>query len=191
MARQFFFLLATVLTIFVLTLNASAQTQYTITDLGANAQANSINNAGQIVGASPTTAPINGQLYNHAVLWNESGNMTEIGLLPFGSISSATAINDAGQVSGYSDVCREDGQSFNFSYYHAFMWDPTTGLHESQVQNFFYGGENMSSRFTDTMGFGINSHEVVGQASGGTVGAVPFGEYFSSTNNYCSLAILP
>ena len=65
----------------------------------SHAQANAVNDLGEIVGISPTSTP---NQY-HAVRWDEQGNVTDLGLLPGGSSSSAGGVNDFGVVAGSSD----------------------------------------------------------------------------------------
>jgi probable HAF family extracellular repeat protein len=87
--------------------------QYSITDLGTLGGdlsfAVDINNRGQVVGASITTATED----FHAFLW-EDGKMTDLGTLPGGDESTAEAINNRGQVVGSSSTTRGDG--------HAVLW---------------------------------------------------------------------
>src|SRR5215467_12555769 len=86
---------------------ASAQSSYTVTDLGTFSGSNSakvadINKGGQIVGTSA----------NHAFLWS-NGVMTDLGTLG-GSVSMAYSINDSGVVVG--EAATMTGEM------HAFVW---------------------------------------------------------------------
>jgi len=89
----------------------SADSSYSIIDLGtlggAYSYANAINENGQIVGYSETDSG-----YVHAFLW-ENGVMTDLGTLG-GCCSSARVINERGQIAGISQTAT-DG-------YHPFLW---------------------------------------------------------------------
>jgi len=84
---------------------STASAQWTITDVGTLpggslgfSYANSINNAGQVVGSSSSATG------TRAFLW-QNGVMTNLGDLPGGADNSvATSINNSGQVVGYSDA---------------------------------------------------------------------------------------
>jgi probable HAF family extracellular repeat protein len=82
----------------------------TLTDLrtlGDFSSANSINNAGQVVGY---TSLANDNTYRHATLWDE-GIITDLGNLnPNGGTSEANSINNLGQIVGNSDG-------------HGFLWE--------------------------------------------------------------------
>lgn len=68
---------------------------------GGGAYAVSINNAGQIAGASTVT----GLYDNRAALWADSLSAPQnLGALPGGKLSFAYAINNLGQVVGYSEL---------------------------------------------------------------------------------------
>ena len=101
-----------VIVILMIVQPVSADSQYTITDLGtlggtfSNARA--INDNMQIVGGSDTSA---GE--THAYIW-ENGIMTDLGTLG-GSLSSAGAINNQGQIVGMSQISSGE--------YHAFFWE--------------------------------------------------------------------
>ncbi|HSG42860.1 MAG TPA: hypothetical protein VLA72_06880, partial [Anaerolineales bacterium] len=90
----------------------SADSQYTITDLGTLggtfSGARAINDNMQIVGGSDTST---GE--RHAFLW-ENGVMTDLGTLG-GNFSFAVAINNFGQVVGLSDTASGD--------LHSFLWE--------------------------------------------------------------------
>ena len=90
----------------------------TMTDLGnlggAWASASGINDRGQVVGGSTTTAGS-----GHAFLW-EKGVMTDLGTLGEGNsyASYASGINARGQVVGDSLSLTGSGT------FHAFLWKP-------------------------------------------------------------------
>ncbi len=79
-----------------LSLPASAQTSYTITDLGPGG-AYGINNADQVVGGATDSFG-----NEHAVLWS-NGQMQYLGATFGGLVSRALGINNAGQVVGYDE----------------------------------------------------------------------------------------
>ncbi|HEY4456629.1 MAG TPA: hypothetical protein VGN81_20125, partial [Pseudonocardiaceae bacterium] len=64
-----------------------------------HAQANAVNNRGEIVGISPA----NGIRVYHAVRWGQQGNVVDLGTLPGGTASDANGVNDLGMVAGGSD----------------------------------------------------------------------------------------
>jgi probable HAF family extracellular repeat protein len=82
--------------------NHSAPTIYTVTDLGglSGTQSAQANDSGQIVGKSA----------NHAFLW-ENGSVKDLGTLG-GEVSSANAINDRGQVVGESGTATGEIHAF-------------------------------------------------------------------------------
>jgi probable HAF family extracellular repeat protein len=66
--------------------------------LGGNwSGASSINESGQVVGASQTKRSLSG----HAFLW-DAGKMIDLGTLPGEEASDASAINERGQIVGSS-----------------------------------------------------------------------------------------
>jgi probable HAF family extracellular repeat protein len=99
---------------------AAAASRYRAIELGilpgtnSNTSAFSINEAGQIVGASWTP---DGDY--HACLW-ENGTITDLGTLPGYSGSSAYAINEAGQIVGSSGTGGSD------DHWHACLWEDGT-----------------------------------------------------------------
>lgn len=105
----------TLITILIITQPVSADSQYTITDLGtlggSFSYARAINDNMQIVGGSDTST---GE--RHAFIW-ENGVMTDLGTLG-GSFSFASALNNLGQVVGISYTSSED--------LHAFLWENGT-----------------------------------------------------------------
>jgi probable HAF family extracellular repeat protein len=116
---------------------ASAQTSYTVTDLGTLSGSNSakvsdINKSGQIVGTSA----------NHAFLWS-NGVMTDLGTLG-GSVSMAYSINDSGAVVGQASTVSGE--------MHAFVWQ------NGVMKDLGVAGETSAAR-------GINSRgDIVGVA---------------------------
>ena len=79
---------------------ASAQTRYTVTDLGTlggtQTQPNAINSSGSITGVSTPATPGVG----YAFTWSAPGPIQSLGTLP-GTISSdGLSINDSGWVTG-------------------------------------------------------------------------------------------
>jgi probable HAF family extracellular repeat protein len=65
---------------------------------GAYSWAWSINNLGQVVGYSTTTAGL-----NHAFLWTSNGGMVDLGGLPGDNVSYSFGISNFGHVVGYSE----------------------------------------------------------------------------------------
>ena len=90
----------------------------TIGNAAAKSTAYSINNSGQIVGVSGTSA---GYGYDHAFLFS-NGVMTDLGTLPGYKFSAATAINASGVITGYS----EDDITNIFPTRHAFIYSGGT-----------------------------------------------------------------
>lgn len=91
---------------------------YTLTDLGTLggvgvAEANDINEDGQVVGYAVTAS-----LQYHAFLW-DNGVMTDLGTFPTGSSSKAFGLNNNGSVVGYAF----DGSAAGGATNHAFLWE--------------------------------------------------------------------
>lgn len=108
----FFFISAAALAL--IAAPGSAQTTYSLTDLGTLpgktiSHPTGINNQGQVTGFTET----------HAFLWS-NGVMTDLGTLPGGAISTGQAINALGQVVGDSQYAQ--GGSIR----HATLWSNGT-----------------------------------------------------------------
>lgn len=93
---------------------ASAQTTYTVTDIGVLKGDNEssgfwLNNLGEVVGCSdtatvegyPCTGLVAGQ---RAFSWTKSGGLKDLGTLSGATVSGAIGVNDSGTVVGYSNV---------------------------------------------------------------------------------------
>jgi probable HAF family extracellular repeat protein len=91
-----------------------------MTDLGTlpglSSWARAINNHGQVAGHSSMG---NGPPF-HAVLWETSGEIVQLGTLPGGFAAFAAALNDRGQVVGGSRTANSD--------FHAFLWGQGKGM---------------------------------------------------------------
>src|SRR5437764_14332116 len=85
---------------------------YSVTDLGTSGGGSStgyaINNAGQVVGSSYTSADD-----SHAFLYS-NGKMTDLGTLG-GSRSEGLGLNNAGQVTGWAETTTRDVHAFFYS----------------------------------------------------------------------------
>ena len=97
---------------------------------GATTMAAALNDAGQVVGWSNTSAG-----RTHAFLWTPDGGMLDLGTLG-GFHSFAVGINNAGHVAGYSEVQGSLAQ-------HAFLWTPEQGMQDLGV---LAGGTASSAR---------------------------------------------
>lgn len=99
--------------------------------------ADDLNDAGQVVGWSHTSADA-----GHAFLWTHGAGMQDLGTLG-GRWSAATGINELGHVTGWSQTA--DGRT------HAFLWTPEAGMVDIDPQG------------SETYAEAINDHdEVVG-----------------------------
>ena len=87
------------------------------TEFSAGAVA--INDAGQIVGKSPSG---DGSVALHAVLWSSAGVIQDLGTLG-GTNSAAIDINASGQVIGSSQIAGDAATHF-------FIWDAETGMQD-------------------------------------------------------------
>jgi probable HAF family extracellular repeat protein len=84
---------------------------------GPNSEPRAINERGQIVGGSDTTArDKKGNAIRHAFVW-ENGKLTDLGTL--GGSSEAVAINERGQIIGWSET--KSGAA------HAVLWTASSG----------------------------------------------------------------
>ena len=90
---------------------------------GLDSGAVDTNNKGQVVGTFDLPPDADGSCcWSHAVLWDPTSGIRDLGTLPGGRSSKAVAINEAGQVVGNSDYpAGED---------HTFLWDPGTGMQD-------------------------------------------------------------
>lgn len=93
--------------------HAFAAPEYDIIDLGilggSWAQANGLNNVGQVVGSSQDTEGC-----EQAFVW-QNGRMTGLGFLPEGSYSKAMDINDHGDITGQAQTSPSSHQAFIYS----------------------------------------------------------------------------
>src|SRR5712692_5864320 len=143
----------TVLTFILCSLGhrATAQSQYTIADLGTlptfnSSEAGGTNASGQVAGWSSTTGGV-----DHAFVWTSGSGMQDLGTLTFSS-SAAIGINALGQAAG--EVYNSSDGPF-----HAFFWTPDVGL--TDIHN--------SSIFSSSEAMGINAAgQIVGRLSNAT-----------------------
>lgn len=89
---------------------------YTVTDVGGFTPSG-INNSGVVVG-SAFIASNNGQ--PHAVTWDSTDGLRDLGTLAVGRRSDGVDINDIGQVTGNSEVSTNQP--------HAFRWSASNGM---------------------------------------------------------------
>jgi len=99
---------------------AAAGLAYTITDLGAAFQANSINDRGVVAGSTTCDA----QCIRQAAIWT-SGGVQPLGELSGAASGMATGINGAGEVTGYNQI--SDGGVHRDSE-EAFVWSSSSGM---------------------------------------------------------------
>ncbi len=85
----------------IITTTAYTLTLYTVTDLGTlggiSSFGQSVNDSGQVTGASKTASS---GLNNHAFVWDATNGMIDLG----GTNSAGWGINNSGQITGYSQV---------------------------------------------------------------------------------------
>ena len=96
-----------------------------------NADANAINDNGQVVGWTEAVVGFNSE--TRAFLWTEATGMQDLGILGRStsvnafSGSEATGINDRGQVIGHSST---DATTIFDPITHAFLWTPGRGMQD-------------------------------------------------------------
>ena len=78
----------------------------------------------QVAGVLSVSGMVGGQW--HAVMWDSSGHMQDLGTLGGGS-SSAYGINEASQVVGFSNIAGSDGFQ---GVTHSFIWDLVNGMRD-------------------------------------------------------------
>jgi len=140
-------------------------------ELSAGAVA--INDAGQIVGFSPTAAGT-----RHAVLWSSAGVIQDLGTLG-GATSEAVDINASGQVIGKSQIA--DAST------HYFLWSSGTGMQDlntllgpitgvveindaGQIIGTYTAGGGESHAFLYTPGSGLRDLGTLGGATSAPTG---------------------
>ena len=95
---------------------ATAQQVYCVTDLGASSWATGINSAGQVVGYTGTSNPLNNNYSNdQAFIWS-NGTQTNLGVPAGFSNSVGYGINDSGSVVGW-------GMPTGGTYQHALAYE--------------------------------------------------------------------
>jgi len=131
---------------------------------GAYAQANAINDAGVITGASETQdmGPIK---KTHAFIYRQlpasTQRMQDLGVLGTGLFSSGTAINSYNHVAGYSTLSTKDGRV------HAFLHDGKGMIDLGSLGPYALDSDN-------SVALGVNSRDqVVGYTYLQTVGEMP------------------
>lgn len=108
----------------------TAQTTYTITDLGtlgggSYVEPFDINSKGEIVGrATRSDGSSRAFLWLPTTDYNLSAGMHDLGTLSIGDDSYATGINDSGQIVGRS------GDPFSSGFSRAFIWDSVHGMRD-------------------------------------------------------------
>lgn len=94
----------------LLAVHANAAAEYMVTDLGTLggncAEANGLNNRGQVVGWS-----LDADGRHQAFVW-QNGRMTGLGFLPGGTSSVAMAINNGGEITGYAHISASNWRAF-------------------------------------------------------------------------------
>jgi len=132
---------------------AAGQT-YSVTQITANGSANAINNYGQVVGSSGSSA----FLWTPLVANSTAGSLIDLGGLPANAPSGAAAwINDRGQVVGTTDFTA-------FRTSEAFLWTPDTPNGTTGSMVAFAGSAEDYTTFTAQA---INSFgQIIGQYAG-------------------------
>ena len=127
---------------------ATAQSQYTITDLGTlpgfnSSEGGGINASGQIAGWSHNNSGI-----DHAFVWTSGGGFADLGTLGFNS-SAAIGINAFSQAAG-------EVYNNGVAPFHAFFWTSDAGMTDI----------HMSGSFNSSEALGINGPgQIVGRLS--------------------------
>ncbi len=114
-----------------LSVSASAEVRYTVTDLGTlggtSSSARGINDLGQVAGGAKTT---DGN--SHAFLWTPGVGMQDLGTLG-GSESLALDLNDSGQVVGWAQDASDACEPVSWRSRRAFLWTSSEGMQELQL----------------------------------------------------------
>ena len=164
---------------------ADAPGPYVLTDLGTlgglSAQANDINDGGEIVGAATNAA-----LKSHAFLWR-NGTMTDLGTLG-GLHSDAQAISSTGQAVGRSQT--------STSKYHAVLWNggTTTDLtpsSDSAVANGVNGMGQIVGTIDNWKGFSWHNGvlTVLGDLGGGCSNALDVNDTGHIVGSSCTMVV--
>lgn len=149
---------------------------------GYSSSADGVNDLGQVVGWS-TTVPLNALDYGtgypvHAVLWNSTGGMTDLGTLPGDLVAVASKINLFGIAIGTS------GNTFFFDGWsqpayvtgHPFVWTASSGMLDLNTLINASSGWTLNS-VTDINVWG----QIVGQ---GTLNGQPHGFLLTPQNPF-------
>jgi probable HAF family extracellular repeat protein len=125
---------------------------------GVNGFAAGSNNAGQIVGWSETsfhdpTCETPQVLQFLPVVWEPTGQIRKLRLLPDDDSGAATAINDVGQAVGISGIC--DQAVGRFTARHAVIWDAHGNVTKlPTLDGVAWHTPNAINRDGDVVGFG-------------------------------------
>jgi probable HAF family extracellular repeat protein len=150
----------------------------TLGGVAATSQAEDMNDAGQIVGASQLSP---GSL-NHAFIWTQAGGMVDLGTMG-SSDSGASAINASGEVVGTVSNNNPNTES-------AFEWNPTTGMVDLGID-----GDAEADRINDAgqvIGLRITGGTFVEWAwtpSGGLIDLAPHAQGFPPAQNNAGMVI--